>query len=86
MGVAVDHQVDAVAGEGVHDRGRRDVGDGLERGAVVVLHRLLAAVAGLPRLRGEGQARRQRLGEELRLPARVAGLGAELLVGGVVAA
>ena len=36
--------------------------------AVFALHLLLARLAGFARLRGEGQSRRQRLREELRLP------------------
>ena len=86
VGVAVDHGVHAVAHEGGLHFGRCHVGDGLEAGAVVLLHFRLARLAGIARFLREGDARGQRLRQELRLEHRVAGLRAELLVGHVVGA
>ncbi len=84
MGVAVDHAAHAVALEPLaHGRGR-DVGDRL--GLAAGLQFAVARLARGARLRGEREPRRQRLREEFRLPARIAGLRAELLVGAVVGA
>ena len=84
MGVAVDHAAHAVAGEpGLHG-GRRDVGDRLGHPAGLQL--TVPGLAGGARLRGEGEPGLQGLREEPRLPRRVAGLCAELLVGDVVGA
>ena len=86
VGVSMDQSGHAEAGEGGFNRLRIHVGDGLEAGPVAVDHFLLPAHARLPRLCGEGLARGQRLGQELRLPVRVAGLRTEGLVGVVVGA
>ena len=86
MGMAVDQGVDAVARQGRVDGGGRHVGDGLELCAIVLLQRLLALLAGRARLRGEGQARGQRLGEEACAPCGVAGLCTEGLIADIIGA
>ena len=82
--VAVDHAADAVAGERLRHRRRRDIGDGF-RGARC-LQRAVARLARRPGLLRKRQPCRQGLRKELRTPFRVAGLRTELLVGGVIGA
>lgn len=77
--VAVDQQVDVVPAEGVGDRPGVDVHDRLAGAGGV-------GATAFPRLRRERAADRQGLREHARQPDRVAHLGPERLVGGVVGA
>ena len=74
MRVPMDHRIDAELGKRRRHRRRRDVGDRFHR--AVALQALLVRLAGRARLLGERQPRRQRLGQELCLPRRIAGLRA----------
>ncbi|MNT51785.1 hypothetical protein D3C72_1887710 [compost metagenome] len=86
MGMAMDHRVHAMARVSGFHFGRGHVGDGFELRTVALLHFRLARLARIARFLREGDARFQRLRQELRLEDRIAGLGAELLVGDVIGA